>query len=35
MNFDEICKKKVILGEKNNAITIFTQITTLYIDIEK
>ena len=35
MNLDEICKNMVILGEKNNDITSFTQITTLYFDIEK
>ena len=35
MNFDENFKNKVILSEKNDDTTSFTQITTLYIDIEK
>ena len=35
MNFDEICKKKVILGEKNNYITSYTQIIALYNDTKK
>ena len=35
INLDKNCKKKVFLGGKNDYLTSFTQITTLYINIEK